>query len=128
MNSKLFQLMPELDHQEMIYVDSLVKNFDDQQMLNFANFYRSRRRDPQLILLTGLLGFVGVAGVQRFVTDQIGMGIVYFFTGGWCLIGKNVEAVLPGCRHNFWIRQSESMYNTINHSQVHIISMLMIYI
>lgn len=93
MNTRLFQLMPELDHQEMIYVESLVKNFNEQQVLNFANFYRSRRRDPQLVLLTGLLGFVGVAGVQRFLTDQIGMGILYFFTAGLCLIGTIVDLV-----------------------------------
>jgi len=85
--------MPELDMQEMTYIESLVKNYDDQQLLNFANFYRSRRRDPQMILLAGLAGFLGVAGVQRFLTDQIGMGILYFFTGGLCLIGTIVDLI-----------------------------------
>jgi TM2 domain-containing membrane protein YozV len=93
MSTKLFQLMPELDMQEMTYVESLVKNYSDQQMLNFANFYRSRRRDPQLILLTALAGFVGVAGIQRFLTDQIGMGILYFFTAGLCFIGTIVDLI-----------------------------------
>lgn len=85
--------MPELDMQELNYIESLVKNYTDQQMLNFANFYRSRRRDPQLILLTGLAGFVGVAGIQRFLTDQIGMGILYFFTAGLCFIGTIVDLI-----------------------------------
>ncbi len=93
MSPKLFQLMPELEQQEMVYVDSLVKNFNDQQMLNFANFYRNRRRDPQIILLTGLAGFVGVAGIQRLLTDQIGMGILYLFTAGLCFIGTIVDLV-----------------------------------
>jgi len=93
MSAKLYHLMPELDMQEMTYVDSLTKNYTDQQMLNFANFYRSRRRDPQLILLTALAGFLGVAGIQRFLTDQIGMGILYFFTAGLCFIGTIVDLI-----------------------------------
>jgi TM2 domain-containing membrane protein YozV len=93
MSAKLYHLMPELDMQEMTYVDSLTKNYSDQQMLNFANFYRSRRRDPQLILLTALAGFLGVAGIQRFLTDQIGMGILYFFTAGLCFIGTIVDLI-----------------------------------
>lgn len=93
MNSKLYQMMPELDMQEMTYVDSITKNYTDQQMLNFANFYRSRRRDPQMILLVTLAGFLGFAGIQRFLTDQIGMGILYFFTVGLCFIGTIVDLI-----------------------------------
>jgi TM2 domain-containing membrane protein YozV len=62
-------------------------------MMNFANIYRSRRRDPQLILLTTLLGFVAIAGVQRFLINQIGMGILYIFTGGLCLIGTIIDLI-----------------------------------
>lgn len=93
MNAKLYQMMPELDMQEMTYVDSLTRNYNDQQLLNFANFYRSRRRDPQMIMLATLAGFLGVAGIQRFLTDQIGMGILYFFTFGLCFIGTIVDLV-----------------------------------
>jgi len=93
MSAKLYHLMPELDMQEMTYVDSLTRNYTDQQMLNFANFYRSRRRDPQIILLTTLVGFLGFAGIQRFLTDQIGMGILYFFTAGLCFIGTIVDLI-----------------------------------
>ena len=91
--AQLYQILPELDLQEMNYVQSIVKNFDEQQLVNFANIYRSRRRDPQIILLTALLGFVGIAGVHRFLIDQVGMGILYVFTGGLCLIGTIVDLV-----------------------------------
>ncbi|MBZ0243813.1 MAG: NINE protein, partial [Bacteroidales bacterium] len=40
-----------------------------------------------------LLGFVGFAGVHRFILNQIGMGILYFFTAGLCLIGTIVDLV-----------------------------------
>jgi TM2 domain-containing membrane protein YozV len=93
MSTKLFQMMPELDMQEMNYVDTLTKTYSEEQLLNFANFYRSRRRDPQMILLATLAGFLGFAGIQRFLTDQIGMGILYFFTVGLCFIGTIVDLV-----------------------------------
>jgi hypothetical protein len=79
--ANFFQFLPELQGRELMFVQGLTKDYDDQQMMNFANIYRSRRRDPQVILLTTLLGFVVVAGVQRFLVNQIGMGLLYFVHG-----------------------------------------------
>jgi TM2 domain-containing membrane protein YozV len=89
----LYQLLPELDLQEMNYIQNLVKNYNETQLYNFANLYRTRRRDPQLVLLTALIGFLGIAGVHRFLLNQIGMGILYVFTGGLCLIGTIVDLI-----------------------------------
>jgi TM2 domain-containing membrane protein YozV len=61
--------------------------------MNFANLYRARRRDPTMILLTTLLGFVIVAGVQRFLVGQIGMGLLYLFTAGLCFIGTIIDLI-----------------------------------
>lgn len=55
--------------------------------------YRSKRRDPQLILILSLLGLFGFAGIQRFLVGHIGMGILYFFTLGLCWIGTIIDAV-----------------------------------
>lgn len=93
MNSPLYTYLPELDMQEMTIVQSIVKDYDDKQVMDFANMYRSRRRDPQMILLSGLAGFLGFAGIQRFLTDNIGMGILYFFTAGLCFIGTIMDLV-----------------------------------
>ena len=71
----------------------MVKDFSDDQVRQFANIYNSRRKDPQIILLLTLIGFLGVAGVQRFVIDQMGMGLLYLFTGGLCVIGTIVDIV-----------------------------------
>ena len=91
--ANLFQFLPELQGREMMFVQGLTKDFTEAQLMNFANIYRSRRRDPQIILLTTLLGFVAVAGVQRFLINQIGMGILYLFTGGLCLIGTIIDLI-----------------------------------
>ena len=91
--ANFFQFLPELQGRELMFVQGLTKDFNDTQMMNFANVYRTRRRDPQIILLTTLLGFVAVAGVQRFLINQIGMGILYLFTGGLCLIGTIIDLI-----------------------------------
>lgn len=91
--ANLFQFLPELQGREMVYIQGMTKDYTESQMMNFANIYRSRRRDPQIILLTTLLGFVAVAGVQRFLINQIGMGLLYLFTGGLCFIGTIIDLI-----------------------------------
>jgi TM2 domain-containing membrane protein YozV len=91
--ANVFQLMPNLDPEEMPFIQNILKEMDDAKAQQFALLYNSRRKDPQLILLTALLGFLGFAGVQRFIIGQIGMGILYFFTGGLCLIGTIIDLV-----------------------------------
>jgi TM2 domain-containing membrane protein YozV len=91
--STLFKYLPELQGRELIFVQGLTKDYTEEQMLNFANIYRTRRRDPMLILLTTILGFVAIAGVQRFLVGQIGMGLLYLFTGGLCLIGTIIDLI-----------------------------------
>jgi len=91
--ANILQFMPELSGFELQYVQSLTEDFDEKKMLNYANLYRARRKDPQLILLTTLLGFVFVAGIQRILVGQVGMGILYIFTGGLCLIGTIVDLI-----------------------------------
>lgn len=91
--ANLLTLMPNLEFDEMNYIQGIVKDMSDDQLKQFANIYNSRRKDPQIILLLTLIGFLGVAGVQRFVLDQIGMGLLYLFTGGLCLVGTIVDIV-----------------------------------
>lgn len=55
--------------------------------------YSNKRKNSQDILLFTLLGFVGFAGIQRFVLGQIGMGIVYLLTVGFCWIGTIVDLI-----------------------------------
>jgi len=89
----LLKYLPEIEGDEMFYLNDLLKNYTEEQIRDFSFMYRSRRRDPKIILLTALVGFLGFAGIQRFLTDQIGMGILYFFTAGLCFIGTIVDLV-----------------------------------
>lgn len=91
--ANVYELMPEVMGEEQMYISGLIKNMDDNQARNFANIYRTRRRDPQTILLLTLVGFLGISGIQRFITDQVGLGILYLLTGGICLIGTIIDLV-----------------------------------
>lgn len=89
--AKVLKYLPELEGDEQLHVAQLLKQMDDEEAVQFANIYRSRRRDPTTVLLMTLLGFVVIAGVQRFYLGQIGMGLLYLFTGGLCVIGTIVD-------------------------------------
>jgi TM2 domain-containing membrane protein YozV len=91
--ANILNLMPDLEPDEMAYVQSLVQDMPDAEAQQFVNIYRARRKEPQLVLITALIGFFGVAGVHRFLLGQIGMGILYFFTGGLCFIGTVVDLI-----------------------------------
>jgi len=91
--ANIYELLPEIVGEEQMYISSLVKNLDEKQSFQFANIYRARRKDPQIILLVTLVGFLGISGIQRFLTDQIGLGILYLLTGGICMIGTIIDLV-----------------------------------
>jgi TM2 domain-containing membrane protein YozV len=91
--ANVMQLMPTLEGDEMTYISGLLKEMSDNQAQQFANIYNSRRKDPQTILLTALIGFIAIAGVQRFILGQIGMGLLYLFTAGLCFIGTIIDLV-----------------------------------
>jgi TM2 domain-containing membrane protein YozV len=85
----LYDVLPE----ELITINSRTKGFSDDELTHFCMIYRSKRKDPQTILLLCLLGLIGVAGIHRFVIGHIGMGILYFLTAGLCLVGTIVDAI-----------------------------------
>lgn len=85
--------MPELEPDEMAYVQGLLNAMSDYEAQQFVSVYRSRRREPLLVLITAVIGFFGVAGVHRFVLGHIGMGLLYLFTAGLCFIGTIVDVI-----------------------------------
>lgn len=78
---------------EYTYLKHVLAGMDQRQSQNFVAFYSTRRKDPQEILLFTLLGFLGIAGIQRFIIGDIGMGILYILTAGLCFIGTIVDII-----------------------------------
>ncbi|CAN5460093.1 hypothetical protein BH09BAC6_BH09BAC6_23070 [soil metagenome] len=77
--------------EEYSFLHHAAAGLDQNQLNNFMAVYNSRRRNPQDILLATLLGVLGFSGIQRFMTGQIALGILYFFTGGLFFIGTLVD-------------------------------------
>jgi len=79
--------------EEFAYLQKVMDGMSNDQARQFVAFYGSKRQNPTDILLFTLLGFVIVAGVQRFMLGQVGMGILYLLTGGLCFVGTIVDAI-----------------------------------
>jgi len=90
---EIFKLLPELQGEELLYVQGLIKEMDEEKAQQFATMYRVRRKDPQTVLLLTLIGFLGFAGIQRFYLDQIGLGLLYILTAGICGIGTIIDII-----------------------------------
>lgn len=89
----MINYLPELEGDEAAYISRMMSSMGEEEAERFARVYSARRKDPQLILLTALIGFFGAAGVHRFIIGQIGMGILYLLTAGLCLIGTIVDII-----------------------------------
>lgn len=91
--AKMIDYIPELEGDEAAYVSKIMQPMNDETANRFTRVYRARRKDPQIILLTAIIGFFGVAGIHRFILGQVGMGILYLFTAGLCVIGTIVDLI-----------------------------------
>ncbi len=91
--ARVIDVLPELTGDEMVYIQNLIKDMTDDHARTFSHAYRARRKDPQVVMITTLIGFVAIAGIQRFILGQIGMGILYVFTIGFCFIGTIIDLV-----------------------------------
>jgi len=93
MDTKLLILIPGVEPNELMYLQSLTKDLDEKQLQTFAAFYNGDRKKSDMIMIGAVIGLLGVGGVQRFMVNQVGMGILYFLTAGLCFIGTIVDLV-----------------------------------
>lgn len=84
--------LPGITPQEFSYLQTATTGFSDNQLRGFLMIYGSKRRNPDDMLLYCILGFF-VPGLSRFLVNQIGMGVLYFFTLGLCFIGTIIDLI-----------------------------------
>lgn len=79
--------------EELGFLQQATSELNENQQKYFYMSYTSKRKSPQDVLLFTIIGFFGIAGIQRFLLGQVAMGLLFFFTGGFCLIGTIVDLV-----------------------------------
>jgi TM2 domain-containing membrane protein YozV len=87
MATNIQSFLSKLDDEERLFVQTLINDLTTEQQDQFVKLYQKRRKSPSLILFTALLGFMGIAGIDRFLVGQKVLGIVYLLTLGFYFIG-----------------------------------------
>ncbi len=93
MDQQTLMMLRGIQPDELQLIKSVTHEMDDAQQRQFIMFYQGRRKEEQTILLLTIIGFFGLAGIQRFVIGETGMGIVYFLTAGFCGIGTIIDII-----------------------------------
>jgi TM2 domain-containing membrane protein YozV len=90
---QMLMMLPGLQPDELLVIQNITKEMTENEQKNFFSFYQGKRKLRQDMLILTILGFFGVAGIQRFVVGEIGMGILYLLTIGFCGIGTIIDIV-----------------------------------
>jgi len=93
MNQNPFMSLPGISPEEVGFLQQAMNELNEDQQKNFFAIYSTKRKSPQDILIFCIVGVCLVPGLQRFILGQIGMGILYLFTAGLCIIGSVVDLV-----------------------------------
>jgi TM2 domain-containing membrane protein YozV len=74
-------------------LERLKAGLSENERLQLEMEIRSQRKDTGTLAALACLGFIGIAGIHRFMMGKIGTGLLWFFTGGICLIGTIIDLV-----------------------------------
>jgi|SRR3569833_1168701 len=92
-NNNPYMMLPGISPEELGYIQQALTQLSENQQKAFYMNYTTKRKSPQDIMIFCIVGLCLVPGLQRFVTGQIGLGILYLFTAGLCIVGSIVDLV-----------------------------------
>lgn len=90
---QMLMMLPGMQPDELFVIQNLTKDMTDTQQQQFFTLYQGKRKEQQNLTIMTLIGFFGVAGIQRFIIGETGMGILYLLTVGFCGIGTIIDLV-----------------------------------
>src|ERR1700754_1815059 len=88
-----YMSLPGISPEEIGLLQQATQGLNESQNKYFYMVYSGKRKSPQDMLIFCIVGTCLVPGLQRFIIGQIGMGLLYLFTGGLCVIGSIVDLV-----------------------------------
>lgn len=93
MYNNAYMGLPGISPEELSFLQQATAELTETQQKYFYMVYSNKRKNPQDILIFCIVGLFLVPGLQRFIVGQIGMGVLYLFTGGLCIVGSIVDLV-----------------------------------
>lgn len=90
---QMLLMLPDLQPDELVLIQNLTKEMTENQQKQFYLVFKGKRKDKRDLMILTLIGFFGVAGLQRFVVGEIGMGILFLLTFGFCGIGTIIDLI-----------------------------------
>lgn len=85
--------LPGITPGEVAMLSQTASGLTDEQKQRFFQIYVTKRKNPQEIMLYILFGFVGVAGLHKFILGEVTMGVLYLFTAGFFFVGTIMDLV-----------------------------------
>ena len=88
-----YMTFADMTSEEMGYLQQATNALSEKQKQYFYMVYSGKRKSQQDMLIFSLVGLFLVPGLQRFITGQIGMGLLYLFTVGFCFVGSIIDLI-----------------------------------
>jgi TM2 domain-containing membrane protein YozV len=90
---QMLMMLPDLQPDELMLIQHLTSEMTEKQKQQFYTLFRSKRKEKKDLMVFTIIGFFGVAGIQRFIVGDTGIGILYILTMGFCGIGTIIDLV-----------------------------------
>ena len=75
------------------YLEELRRELSQTELMQLEMVVRAERKDYGTMMAFACIGFVGIAGINRFVMGEVGLGILWLLTFGLCGIGTIIDLV-----------------------------------